>query len=224
MPHTLGILSGLDQKSTAPFIDAFLKEYEKPFLTKGEIEISRILVHALPSTTGEYSIADAKKMLDALVVAAKTLERDGARCIVVTSILAHIHLPDIQRSVTIPVLDMVALTLQRIKKAPYKIAVLGSRVTIGTQLFQNALAQLRIEGIMPPYWQTHVDGMLKKIKVGLSAQTEFNWLLGRIKSSGMTTIIVASTELSKPASKATGFTILDTNTILAEEAVRICRT
>ncbi|MCW1929687.1 MAG: aspartate/glutamate racemase family protein [Candidatus Kerfeldbacteria bacterium] len=219
----IGILSGLDQKSAAPFIDAFIKEYEKPFLTKGEVEIPEMRVYALRVTCIDKVPEDAEETKKELMRACQQLEKDGATCIVLTSYIAHQYIDELRSAVRIPLLDMVTLAMECIKKAPYKVALLGTRVTIATHIFQTALAGKKSEGVMPPYWQTHVDAMFKKIKVGLSAQTEFNWLLGRIKSSGITTVIVASTDLSKMASRATGFTMIDTNLLLAEAAVRLCR-
>lgn len=220
---TIGILSGLDQKSAAPLIDAFIKEYEKPFLTKGEVEIPRIITHALPVTSVESTPKNPEAIKQDLLAALALLEKSGATCIVLNSYIAHMHLESLRGATSLPILDMISLSMAQIKKAPYKVAILGTRTTIATQLFQQALATKGSEGIMPPYWQTHVDTILKKIKVGVSAQTEFNWLLGRIKSSGITTIIIASTDLSKLAARATGFTIIDCTHVLAQEAVRMCR-
>lgn len=216
----IGVLSGVDQKSAAPFIDAFITLYEKPFLTKGEIEIPHIIVNALPVTCLESVPQHTETTQAALLAALKLLEKAGSTCIVLNSYVAHMHVEALRTATSLPIIDMVSTSIAHIKKAPYKVAILGTRTTLATHIFQDALTQIKSEGIMPPYWQTHVDAMLKKMRVGLSAQTEFSWLLGRIKSSGITTLIIASTELSKMASRATGFTVIDANLLLAEATVK----
>lgn len=216
----IGVLSGVDQKSAAPFIDAFITLYEKPFLTRGEVEIPHMIVNALPVTCIESLPDKPEAVRTALISALKLLEKAGATCIVLNSYIAHMHLSALRNATTLPIIDMVSTSIAMIKKSPYKVAILGTRITLTTHIFQDALTGIKSEGIMPPYWQTHVDAMFKKMRVGLSAQTEFSWLLGRIKSSGITTLIIASTELSKMAARATGFTVIDANLLLAEATVK----
>jgi aspartate racemase len=102
-----------------------------------------------------------------LIRIAQNLQRGGAQALAMPCNTAHGYAGAIQKAVDIPLLDMVALTVDRIA-APgnvRNVGLLASTAVINTELFAKALSARNIRTVLPPQ-QDEVMALIKAVKRG----------------------------------------------------------
>jgi aspartate racemase len=102
-----------------------------------------------------------------LIRIAQNLQRGGAQALAMPCNTAHGYAGAIQKAVDIPLLDMVALTVDRIA-APgnvRNVGLLASTAVINTELFAKALTVRNIRTLLPPQ-QNEVMALIKAVKRG----------------------------------------------------------
>jgi aspartate racemase len=102
-----------------------------------------------------------------LIRIAQNLQRAGAQALAIPCNTAHGYADAIKRSVSIPMLDMVALTVEEIgaRGKIRSVGLLASTAVINTKLFATALCAEGIEVVLPPR-QEHVMALIKAVKRG----------------------------------------------------------
>lgn len=161
-----------------------------------------------------------------LIRIAQNLQRAGAHALAMPCNTAHGYAAAIKRSVDIPLLDMVALTVERItaERIPASgkvrtVGLLASTAVINADLFAQALAGHDIRTVLPAR-QDEVMALIKAVKrgdTGPQAQDQ----LGRLAAELAThsdTLLVACSELSVIAA---GITVpfIDSLEVLAQAVV-----
>jgi aspartate racemase len=157
----------------------------------------------------------------ALVDMARRLQDAGAELLVMPCNTAHTALPAIRRAVAIPVLDMIALTADRI--GPKRVGLLATAGTIQLGLYQQACAERDAEVIVPDSTgQRVVTDAIRAIKAGQSlddiesALAELSSELGR---AGAEAIIAGCTEISLVDGRKMPFAWIDALDCLVEATI-----
>ena len=82
--------------------------------------------------------------------AARVLEKAGADCLMLGANTIHKIAPDIQASISIPLIHIATITAHAINRQNMKrIALLGTKYTMQLDFYKNALAQYGIETLVP---------------------------------------------------------------------------
>jgi aspartate racemase len=140
--------------------------------------------------------------VDELVRMARTLEAAGATVLAIACNTAHAYAGDIAASVSIPLLDMVALTAEEIAGRPLKhrrVGMLASTAVLQLGLYERAFQAFGIETRYPrPQEQEQVLGLIRAVKAGRATELRgaFNDLARRLLSEDIDLLVVACTELS----------------------------
>ncbi|MGE4652674.1 MAG: amino acid racemase [Myxococcota bacterium] len=165
----------------------------------------------------------------ALAEIAQRLEAAGADALVIPCNTAHHYLEQVVDAVEIPVLDLIALTLDHVQiEQPgiEEIGLLASTAVLETGLYARA-CEKRGLSIRFPANQEAVFGLIRQLKADARARKpspEVEAALAGLVQDGADCVVLACTELclleTPPDAKVP---VYDTVQILAEEVVRIAR-
>lgn len=115
-----------------------------------------------------------------LIRIAANLQRAGAEALAIPCNTAHAYAHSIRRAVSIPLLDMVQLTVDQIAGSRHiaRVGLLASTATLATELYTKAFASYGI-AVVHPEAQEEVMSLIKAVKRGETGlQTQV--ALGRI--------------------------------------------
>ncbi len=162
-----------------------------------------------------------------LIRMAKGLEAAGATVLAIPCNTAHAYAGQIAASVTIPLLDMIALTAERISRMilPHRrIGMLASSAVKMIGLYDKALAPLGISLVWPQR-QSDLMGIIKAVKRGDTSPANrraFASIAGELMARDTDLLLVACTELSVLASSLDpSAAVIDALDVLSEEIVTL---
>ena len=115
-----------------------------------------------------------------LIRIAANLQRAGADALAIPCNTAHAYAHSIRRAVSIPLLDMVGLSVDQIahSRRAARVGLLASTAVHATELFSRALSAQGIDTVLPAH-QDEVMALIKAVKQG-DAGTETQAALGRL--------------------------------------------
>lgn len=222
MQRTIGILAGMGPKSTAPFIDQVVSQFQSIKDVKDDIDFPPMMIYSLPTPFYTDRPVDHELMKRTICDGLKRLEACGVAYIAMPCNTAHIYFESLEHCVQVPLLNMVEITLRAMPTIAKKVAILGTRSTIDADIYQKGLERIGLHSAWQPKWQMLVDDLITKIKIG----TEFSileklWsrLLNELHISHVDTILLACTDLNVVSRKST-IPIIDSSLCLAKEVVR----
>lgn len=164
-----------------------------------------------------------------LIDMAQRLERAGVAALAMPCNTAHAYLDDIQSQVSVPFLNMIALTADAARRAAPPnacVGILASPATRPTRLFDKALEAVGLR----PAWPNDDHGLLAAIRIikaqGVTAQARA--VLGRasrdLLEQGAGLQIIGCSEFSlMPDALAAGAQPLDAMDCLAEAVAAFSR-
>ena len=102
-----------------------------------------------------------------LIRIARNLERAGAEALAIPCNTAHAYAHSIRRAVSIPLLDMVQLTVDQIagSRRVARVGLLASSAVLATELYAKSFAGHGI-AVVPPARQDDVMSLIKAVKRG----------------------------------------------------------
>ena len=166
----VGILGGLGPEASNKFCE-FLIKYKKANIDQDNLNFIHYCNAKIPSRLDYISGRSSVSPIPEMVRTCKALEDLGANCIVIPCNTIHHLLPEIQKEISVPIIDMIQLLVRKIKlENPdiKKIGVLGTTLTIDLRLYERYLNLVGIEVIkldrIPQ--EDLVMGPINKIKAG----------------------------------------------------------
>ncbi|MCI2429750.1 amino acid racemase [Candidatus Acetothermia bacterium] len=215
----IGILGGMGPAATVELFRRIV--YKTP--AQCDQDHLRILIvnHPQIPDRGSFILGNGPDPRPALLASARTLERMGAHLIVIPCNTAHVFLPDLQRSVGVPVIDMIAETAAVIRARV--VGLLGTDTTIQTGLYHRACAGHGIDVITPePTDQAQVMKAIFRIKAGdFSLREEIRLIGRRLCRQGAEALVIGCTELSLMLSERDfDFPIYDALEVLTQATLR----
>ncbi|WP_028572736.1 aspartate/glutamate racemase family protein [Desulfonatronum lacustre] len=159
---------------------------------------------------------------------ARRLEAWGADFLAMPCNTAHYYFQDIQDAVTIPMLNLIQITVREVlKQQPgiVKVGILGSTAMQLTGLYQRAFSAIGAEVVYPePSAQDRIMAAIKDIKKGRmdQAAAALDAAVTSLESQGARAVVVACTELSL-LPFASSLPHYDAADILAREIIRVCK-
>lgn len=164
-----------------------------------------------------------------LVRMARGLAASGADMLAMPCNTAHYYAGEVAASVTIPFLDMIALTTERIVKtapAKAKVGMLASTAVLKIGLYERALRRHGLE-LQLPARQDAVMAIIHSIKSGDTGAVQREALAAitdELAQSGAAIVLVACTELSILAGSIhKTVPVIDALDVLAEKIVASAR-
>ena len=201
-PHpVIGVLGGMGPEAT---ID-LMRRVMAATPAKDDADHIHLLVDQNPKVPSRIQALIERtgpSPTDELVRMARNLEAAGATVLAIACNTAHAYAGEIAGSVSIPLLDMVALTAEEIAVRPLKhrrVGMLASTAVLQLGLYERAFEASGIETRYPrPDEQEQVLGLIKAVKAGRTAElhSDFNGLARRLLSENTDLLVVACTELS----------------------------
>ena len=181
----------------------------------------------IPSRIATLIEGDGIDPAPELIRMARGLEAAGATALAIPCNTAHAYAGRIAAGLTIPLLDMVALTVERISRLslPHRrIGMLASTAVKLVGLYDKALAPLGITLVWPER-QPDLMAVIKAVKRGDTSSANrraFSAIAGELMARDVDLLLIACTELSVLASSLDpAAAVVDALDVLSEEIVAL---
>jgi aspartate racemase len=221
----IGILGGMGPEAT---LDLYRHIINLTPATRDQDHI-RVLIYSNPKIPDrtEAITAGGDSPLFELIESAKLLEREGAGVIAMPCNAAHFFLPQMQKEVSIPILDMIGETCRSIREQlPHvrKVGLIAALGTVRSRVYHRSLERSGIEVLVPAYDdQQKIQAAIGQVKAGAQNQATkeiFQSIGKRLIESGARAVILGCTEvpLAFEPNEVT-YASMNSTRILAEAAV-----
>lgn len=198
----IGILAGMGPKSTGPFVDTVVAACQIIYGAKHDMDFPHMMIYSCPTPFYMDRPIDHEAMKKAIIEGAQKLESTGVEFIAMPCNTAHLYFEELQRSLSIPILNIVDETLKVIPETAKRVALLATEATIKAGIYQAGIAKRNIEYIHHEKWQTMINQIITYIKSGEveAARELWNALVVHLKDE-VDTAIIACTDLNVVANE-----------------------
>lgn len=222
----LGIIGGLGPMATVYFLQ-LLTQMSDASIDQEHMEIYMISRPSIPDRTGYILGRNDKSPAEEMIEVGRQLKSAGAEILTMPCITGHFFLGEIEKAVSIPVINAVKETVRYLRSRKIeRVGILATDGTIKSGLFQNALRDQKIESIVPDEngQRKVMDIIYREIKAGRHVDMEtFVSVSGDLRQNGAEVILLACTELSLlKRDRQIGNGYLDVMEILSAKAVKSC--
>lgn len=196
----IGLIGGITWQSTIMYYEVLNRlaiEDESP------ISSARCLIHSVEF--GEISRLQVQGKwaeLDVIMSdAAVSLERGGAKMIIICANTMHLCIDAMRRAVTIPIIHIAEVTSEAIvERKLSKVALLGTKYTMEKPFFRDVLRNNGIDSIIP---NDHEREEIHRIiyeelafgKLLSSSKETYKKIIERLKLEGAQGVILGCTEI-----------------------------
>ena len=219
----IGVLGGMGPEATVDLMRRVIKATP----AQDDADHIHMLVDnnpKVPSRIAALIDGTGVDPLPTLCVMAKRLESAGADMLAMPCNTAHTYHEDIRRSVTIPFLNMVELTAQRVQSmllTRRRIGLLASTAVLQIGLYDRVFAAADLETVYPEK-QAELMALIKAVKrgdTGSGVRARFAHIVEQLQQQ-TDLLVIACTELSVLAdSLPDNASILDALDVLVGEIV-----
>jgi len=225
----IGILGGMGPEATADLFYKIIKATN----AKKDQEHLRIIIDNNPKIPDRTAaiLGKGENPLPLLQKTAHNLEKAGADFLVIPCNTAHYFIPAIEKSIRIPVLNMIEETLKDIKEKLPDIKKIGLLATMGiykTGLYDQYFNKYNIAGISPEEKAIakimEVIYAVKADKLSRDIKESMLKIAGDLINNGAEAIIAGCTEIPLILKqKDISVPLIDPTNILAKAAVKKAR-
>jgi aspartate racemase len=196
----IGILGGMGPEAT---LDLYRHILNLTPARKDQDHI-RVLIYSNPKIPDRTRAIAAKgdSPLPSLIESAKLLEKGGAGIIAMPCNTAHYYLREIQREVSIPILDMIEETCRKLQEMLPEAKTVGLIAAYGTVhcgVYDKHLAKAGVKLLIPDDTdQKRIRTAIGQVKAGLqnrSTQEAFHSIGTRLVVAGAEAVILGCTEV-----------------------------
>ena len=222
----LGVIGGLGPMATAYFLELIIKMTDVK-TDQEHLPITLFNRPAIPDRTAYILGKSDKSPLPQIVDYLKGLESLGVSCVAIPCITSHYFYSEFQKSVKIPIINIVSETADYLKtQGVKKVGIMATEGTISTNLFQDALKKQAIAFEVPTAdTQKKVMHLIyNNVKAGLPVELQlFKEVSKELFDKGCECIILGCTELSLiKRDYKIGKGYLDALEVLAVASVKAC--
>ena len=146
---TIGLIGGMSWESTAIYYRQINEEVKARL---GGLHSAKLLLYSVDFQEIEacQAAGDWARSADILTDAAIRLERAGADFLVICTNTMHKVAPEIQASISIPILHIAQATAQQLlEQGVTTVGLLGTRYTMTQDFYRQKLTQAGIQVILP---------------------------------------------------------------------------
>ena len=197
--YTLGVIGGMGPMATALFMQMIIEHTDA---TCDQEHLPMIVRHLpnIPDRTA-YILGDSDKSPAPYIKeAALKLQKEGVAQIAVPCVTSHFFHEEIQKDVSVPVLDGLDDAAEAILcKGCKKVGIMATNGTVTSGLFTKVLSEKEIECIYPD--ETHqqyvMDVIYDCVKSNRIADKEkVQKVLSYLQDTGAEVVVLGCTELS----------------------------
>jgi aspartate racemase len=197
---TIGVIGGMGPEATVDFQRRLIARTS----ARDDVDHLHVLIDNNPKIPSRIAALIEKTGEDpapTLCAMAQGLERQGADFLVIPCNTAHHYLPIIAKAVTIPLLDMVALSIAELAKLtpkPRRVGMLASPAVRLVGLYKERLESAGFEPVFPDAAnEAKILGVIQAVKAGRTGDTERRAYGDVVQSlGGVDAFLIACTELS----------------------------
>lgn len=214
----IGILAGMGPKSTGPFVDTVVAGCQTIYGAKHDMDFPHMMIYSCPTPFYMDRPIDHAAMKKAIIEGAQKLESTGVDFIAMPCNTAHLYFEELQRSITIPILNIVDETLKAIPENTKRVAIIATEATVQAGIYQDGIAKRNIEYVHNEQWQEMINQIISCIKGGEIEEARKLWslLVLQLKDE-VDTAIIACTDLNVVVSED----FVDSAQCLAKAVVRM---
>lgn len=220
---TIGLIGGMSWESTVDYYRIINQVVKREL---GGLHSAKCILYSVDFQEIEkYQYAgEWDKSAQVLSYAAKSLEKAGAEFLVICTNTMHKVVPDIEKSVRIPILHIAQLTADELKKSGIsRIGLLGTKFTMEQDFYKEKLLANGIEVLIPGEADRHIVNRViyEELCLGvINEQSKKSYLdiVDKLSERGAEGIILGCTEIGMLIKQAdTNVTLFDTTKIHAEK-------
>ncbi len=219
---TIGLLAGMGVRSTSPFVDLLIEECQRQYGARYESDYPRMIIFSWPTPFFPDRQIDHDAMREAILEGLRWLDRTGVDFIAIPCNTAHIYFDDLAAAVQVPLLNMVDEAVASIPAEAGNIALLSTRATRDSGIYQNALVQRGFTVVASDEVQHEIDRLLTEIRaVSDLTEQRAGWrtLLSNLSSAGIEAGLVACTDLNVLHDVAPPLRLMDGTHVLASRVI-----
>ena len=198
MHRVVGIIGGMGPEATLDLMRRVLAKTP----AQGDQDHIHLLVESnpkIPSRIAHLIEGTGADPTPELIRIAQNLQHAGAQALAMPCNTAHAYAHSIRRAVSIPLLDMIQLTVDQIasSRRVARVGLLASSAVLATELYARSFAGHGI-AVVPPARQDEVMSLINAVKCGETG-LEIQAALARIAldlSSQTDVLLVGCSELS----------------------------
>ncbi len=197
---TIGLIGGMSWESTVTYYKIVNETVKKEL---GGLHSAKVLLYSVDFSEIEKCQADGDwdKSAAILSAAAKNLENAGADFIVICTNTMHKVVPQIQSSITIPVIHIAEATADELKYHNItKVALLGTKYTMTQDFYKDKLMNAGITVLIPDEEEIELvnDVIYNELCLGIISEASKDKYLSIIQGlakQGAQGVILGCTEI-----------------------------
>jgi len=197
---TIGLIGGMSWESTVTYYKIVNETVKKEL---GGLHSAKVLLYSVDFSEIEKCQADGDwdKSAAILSASAKNLENAGADFIVICTNTMHKVVPQIQNSITIPVIHIAEATADELKYHNItKVALLGTKYTMTQDFYKDKLMNAGITVLIPDEEEIELvnDVIYNELCLGIISEASKDKYLSIIQGlakQGAQGVILGCTEI-----------------------------
>ncbi|MFH1105636.1 MAG: amino acid racemase [Candidatus Aenigmatarchaeota archaeon] len=223
---SIGILGGMGPEATADIYLKIIKIFQKKYGAVFDKDYPPVIIYSLPipDVVKEIENKDLAKCM--VLDAVKKLESCGADFIILACNTINVFLSDIEKSVSIQIVNTAKETGAAIKNRYKTVGLLSTTATSEFDIFDQEFEGLGIKIIKPDAdSQKILTDVILNILGGKKSEGDkkrVGNIIKKLSSSGAEAVVLGCTDLPLliDTQYIEDIEIIDTNNILAEAAVK----
>ncbi len=225
---TIGLLGGMSWESTAHYYSALNRGVKNAL---GGLHSAKIAMISLDFAPIEKLQQNGDWPASAVILseAAKSIESAGADFLMICTNTMHIVAPEIEKSITIPILHIADATAETIKsKALKTVGLLGTKFTMEKDFYKGRSQDKHgINVITPKKTEREIvhNVIMKELclgKIEPSSKEKYLQIIEQLAQQGAEAVILGCTEIGMLVSQEdTDVILLDTTAIHSDKAVEM---
>ena len=226
MAKTLGILGGLGPAASVYFY-RIITEHTSAQRDQDHLDIVLVSGASIPDRT-EFILGKSENSpLPAMIDGVRRLTAAGAELIAIPCNTAHYFYDQIERSSSVPVLNIVRETVQLAKKAGIrKLGIMATTGTVVTGAYQHACLENGMSFVVPSERSQKIlmDMIYGSIKMAKEPDmSAFTDVCEELYGNGADALVLGCTELSLLSTQSlTQYRFIDSLLVLAARSIRAC--
>jgi aspartate racemase len=218
--RVVGVIGGMGPEATVEL----MRRVTVRTRAQDDADHAHLLVDSnpkIPSRIAHLLEGRGEDPLPAILAVARNLERGGAEVLAMPCNTAHHYAAEIQAAVTIPLLDMVRLTVAAAAKSAARVGLLASTAVLRVGVYEKEFARRGVTGVLPRR-QDELMALIRGVKRGDTGAAAAEQLaeIGAELAERCEITLVACSELSLISARLAGNSaLLDSLDVLADAVV-----
>ena len=146
----IGVVGGMGPEASNMFCSKLIS-MKKCSYDQENIPFFHYCNPKIPDRT-KFILGEGENPVPELLHSCKTVESAGANFLVLPCNTAHYFISELKKNINTPIIDMISLTVKKIKQdfpSIQKVGLLSTTGTIEARVYENKLNQVGIETIKP---------------------------------------------------------------------------